>query len=358
MGSSTDNGTAKPGTTALTKVLLLATGVVVGLVLCEGVVRLVAPQRLTPLAAWDSTGLHVRDSTLGWALQPGFRGRWVRGIPVSVDSLGLRDREYSAKQPHEIRILSLGDSYDFGFGVELSASYPKVLESLLAARFPACRISVINAGVSGYTTYQEILQFGKLSRLLHPDFVLATFVGSNDVYDNAIIRGQLQQKVETPVGPLAQHSHFARLALRIAFPVTYRLASWWGPNIALTIRRLQELERRIRAAKLPYLMLVIPARHQIRPGVNAASKWLDKLGLYELSIRQNTAIIHHFQHDSVPYIDLLPALRERDKTERVSFSDDSHTNDVGHQVMARQIYQGIEPVIAAIATSNGCSANP
>lgn len=337
----------------IAKVLLLTISLAISLVFAEVLIRWVVPQELTPLAAWDSTGLTIYDPELGHALRPNFEGPWVGNVVVKVNSIGLRDREYPAKRKNEIRILSLGDSYAFGYGVELSESYPKVLEKMLSARFPQCDFSVVNGAVSGYSTYQEILVLQKLYGLLHPDFVLATFVGSNDVTENAVIVEQLQQKVQTPVGFLGHHSHLVRLVLRTIYPITNRASNWWGPNISHTIELLRELEKQLRTKNLPYTFLVIPARHQIRPEVNLASEWVVRLGLYDFIIRHNTAIIRHFEIDRIPYIDLLPLLREHDKLERVSL-EDSHTNPVGHRVIAEAVNKWIEPKIAELARKKQC----
>jgi len=60
-------------------------------------------------------------------------------------------------------------------------------------------------------------------------------------------------------------SHVARLVMKVTFPVWFFLANRDSDNILQTIDALRQLESRLRAAHVPYLMLVVPARHQIRP---------------------------------------------------------------------------------------------
>lgn len=336
--------------------LTLAIGsVAFSLIFLEFLIRLTLPQELTPLDGWDPSGLTIYDDQLGRVLRPNFIGPWARKIIVKTNSIGLRDREYESKKKNEIRVLSLGDSYAFGYGVKLQQSYPKLVEKMLSERFPSCVISIINGAVSGYTTHQQILVLKKLRTLLDPDFVLSTFVGSNDVIENAIFPRQMKQKIKTPVGFLGQKSHLVRIFLRVSYPVRYRLSNWWGPNIDYTIERLREIVRRMETNELPYLMLIIPGRHQVRPEVNVASKWLFNLGLNSLIMRQNIAIINNFESEDVPYLDLHPILVEHDKLERVSFVDDSHTNPIGHRVMAEAIYQVMEPRIAELVGKKKCS---
>ena len=59
------------------------------------------------------------------------------GHPKKVNSLGLRDREFSRTRPEgQIRILCLGNSTTYGAGVAMEDTYPKQLEDLLRQRYP------------------------------------------------------------------------------------------------------------------------------------------------------------------------------------------------------------------------------
>ena len=61
-------------------------------------------------------------------------------------------------------------------------------------------------------------------------------------------------------------------------------------------------------------------------------------------------IISHFERDEIPYLNLHTPLVEHDKLERVNFIDDSHTNPVGHRVMAEAVFRRIEPEIAELGS--------
>lgn len=321
--------------------LLLATTLVAGLLFAEVMTRWFIPYDVTPLGGHDPTGLLTYDPELGFVMTPHFAGPWALGAFVETNSIGLRDRDYGPNTGNEIRILSLGDSYAFGFGVELSDSYAKVLERKLSESLPEVDVSVINGAVSGYSTHQQILMFDKLFPLVKPDFVLATFVGGNDVYENTTFHEALKQKANTPVGWLGRQSRLVRLVLQAIFPATYFLRNRWEPNIDYTIGLLAELEQHFKAKHVPFLMLVIPARHQIRPDVHPGARLLAMLGLDWLIQHQNEEVMAHFESTHTPYVDLRPALVNHDRVERVSFVDDSHTNAVGHRVIADEIYRRI-----------------
>jgi hypothetical protein len=203
---------------ARSRLAAITIGIFAGIVLCEVLVRLITPQTRTPLlAGYGIDELMKLDDRYGWVLPPNIRGQWTRNTLVVSNSLGLRDREYGPKRPDEIRVLSLGDSYAFGHGVELGESYAKRVEGMMAERFPAIRLSVISAGLPGYSTHQMILAFHDLFDVLSPDFVVASFVAGNDVAENAIFKRALEQQYKTPLGLVGAHSHAARLILKSFF---------------------------------------------------------------------------------------------------------------------------------------------
>ncbi len=120
------------------------------------------------------------DSLLGWAHQPGQEGIFetpqFRTV-VRINENGLRDRGHSYERQNDIeRILVLGDSFAWGYGVEESERFSQLLEETLG-------IEVINAGVSGYSTDQELLWYRNEGIKYETDLVILVIAG-NDVGDN------------------------------------------------------------------------------------------------------------------------------------------------------------------------------
>lgn len=115
-----------------------------------------------------------KDASLRWRFSPA-EGR---------NSLGLVNREVGAKNCRDVRILFLGDSLIWSGETSSGKLYTEVVEDRLnqAGRHPTGRrLEVVNAGIPGYTTYQE-LQFLKLYGLdMQPDLVVLGFV-FNDLY--------------------------------------------------------------------------------------------------------------------------------------------------------------------------------
>jgi hypothetical protein len=129
----------------------------------------------------------IFDRTLGWALKPSTSCRIVdnhKGFDylVQTNSLGLRDREISReKRSGTRRLLIIGDSIAYGTGVEPEWRFSDFLSRALGAD-----VEVVNAGVCGWGTDQELLFYERRGRELEPDVVILTFTMANDVLNNSL----------------------------------------------------------------------------------------------------------------------------------------------------------------------------
>ncbi|WP_157468437.1 SGNH/GDSL hydrolase family protein [Desulfatibacillum aliphaticivorans] len=113
------------------------------------------------------------DPDLGWILKPGFDAFISYDQHrVSINSMGLRSQEVSAKQPGEFRILCLGESTTFGAGLANGQDYPSILEKLLSDKDETGRYTVINAGVPAWSSYQSREFLRTRGPELSPDLVV------------------------------------------------------------------------------------------------------------------------------------------------------------------------------------------
>ncbi len=117
------------------------------------------------------------DFELHHSLIPNSRGRSVTkewDVPYSINSLGLRDKEYPVrKDKGAYRILVIGDSFAEGYGVKAEDSFAKVLERKLNGSLPGGReYEVINCGVASYSPLLEYLFLKKRGLALKPDMVI------------------------------------------------------------------------------------------------------------------------------------------------------------------------------------------
>jgi lysophospholipase L1-like esterase len=119
----------------------------------------------------------VADPQLSFAHIPNSHS-FLMGVDVNINSQGQRDYEYPlAKTPDTYRIVMLGDSTTFGWGVRLEDTAAKILERQLneGGTVGGRRFEVINAGVGNYDTVQEVTYYETRGRAFHPDVVILVY---------------------------------------------------------------------------------------------------------------------------------------------------------------------------------------
>ena len=86
----------------------------------------------------------------GHELVPGFEGFGPLDVPVKINRDGFRDGYHAReKPPGVLRVLGLGDSFVFGWGVQEEEAFLKRLEVGLRDRIKQ-PVETINAGVPGW----------------------------------------------------------------------------------------------------------------------------------------------------------------------------------------------------------------
>jgi LysM repeat protein len=162
----------------LVNLAVLTIAITLALLLSEMALRLIGrgPLYVSP----ERDRFWKYDSLLGWAHQPGQEGIFETPqfqTSVRINQKGLRDREHSYERTNDTkRILVIGDSFAWGYGVEETERFSQLLETSLG-------VEVINAGVSGYSTDQELLWLRTEGIKYDFDLVILGFTG-NDIDDN------------------------------------------------------------------------------------------------------------------------------------------------------------------------------
>lgn len=122
-------------------------------------------------------GLVVHPSNIDVYL-PGF------GQSVRTNAWGMRDLDRTLEKPPGVfRILLLGDSFMEALQVSFDESFPSRLEELLTEA-TGRPIEVINAGVSGWGTDDELTYLARSGLQFEPDLVFIAMTLHNDVNDN------------------------------------------------------------------------------------------------------------------------------------------------------------------------------
>lgn len=164
---------------ALGRLALTLTGLAAGLLITEcSVGYLLDPFRCDP--------------ERGWTFEPGSktlklsRVREFSPVQVQINEAGFRDDPWSAAKPAgAYRIAVLGDSIVAALQVDHASVFTTLLEQRLGTESaPGRSVEVMNAGVDGYGTAQQLLVLRNDLVRFAPDLVLLSMYLGNDLTDN------------------------------------------------------------------------------------------------------------------------------------------------------------------------------
>jgi len=133
--------------------------------------------------------LYGPDRQLGWVLRPGASGLVSTETTqrVRINSQGYRDAEHSYEKPaNTYRIAVLGNSWTEALQVPVDKTYTSVLQQTLNQENCTAgkRVEVLNFGVAGYSTAQELLLLQQTVWNYHPDLVLLALYPARDIANN------------------------------------------------------------------------------------------------------------------------------------------------------------------------------
>ncbi|MDD2708717.1 MAG: hypothetical protein PHV34_12080 [Verrucomicrobiae bacterium] len=168
---------------------LCLSGILLGLLLTEGMARLCLPhpdrqinilRRRAPNWIFDFSSGQPAGYDPFLQRQPNSMVVCNLGDgPEKMNNYGFRDRDFSLQPaPGKIRVATLGDSYTEGWNVPRAKSFPKLLENKLSSQ-----IEVLNFGLSCRSPIRYVYAYDKLVRSFHPQVVLVALF-QNDPDDD------------------------------------------------------------------------------------------------------------------------------------------------------------------------------
>jgi len=169
--------------------------VTISLVVGEFIVKHTMPQETYGLARM--VGLHFFEASpiIPFTLKKNVKDFLHIGFTrefnhkVSTNSWGIRGKEFSKdKEEGTYRILFLGDSMTFGWGVEDNQPYPTLVEKYLNDLKPLPgnykNVEAINAAFTdGFTVDDYYLYYKEIGSKFKPDLVVVNFFPYNDISD-------------------------------------------------------------------------------------------------------------------------------------------------------------------------------
>lgn len=341
--------------TTIKKVLLNSLLLIITLltlfILAEGVTRLIMPNMVKLRL------MHKPDEKLGYRMVPNYEMTHQTSdftASVKINSEGLRDHEYPPeKDPKVFRVLTLGDSFTFGVGVNLDESYPKVLEALLNRRpihGGVRKYEVINAGVEGYGTTQEYIYLGELLRRFSPELVIVG-LHSNDVTDvmEGIPSATSKNKLKNRFYFLSYLRGLQLISYKaFGIGVNKRLFEIYrypySPKLERALQMTKDYLVNIRdhskSSGAKTLIVIIPSSIELDK-----SEW-EKKGFGRLYTddffagnmgRFSETFTEFGRVSDIPTLPLLPILRSS-KVRPLYFAQDAHWTKEGHRLAAEAIY--------------------
>lgn len=292
---------------------------------------------------------------------------------ATTDYLGFRTHQsQSFSEGKRFKILLVGDSMTFGYGVSDSETIAAYLEDELnktqAFEKGGVKFEVINGAVPGYGTIQEKLLFEQKANQLDPNLVLLNFFVTNDLRDNLefekFILSSQSGRIHTTIKlRLLEDLHayvFLSERLKVFFIQNQRLYILANKFLGSSRRILPEMifswynmeqfthgwevtEEALAAfsqGSTPFALVVTPSRIQLdRHYTNSAEALARQSTEWENFFRNQDfpqqVLASWAKRESVPFIDLRPALTTID--ERSYHYPDGHLNKSGNLAVAREI---------------------
>lgn len=343
------------------RALLIVSGIVGALVILELSVRWVdlPPRPLAPLPVADYQ--LSSNPVIRYEYRPNHQStddHWNANYEgFAINSAGFRDYDYAEKKPPgTYRIIILGDSTTAGNGVrDMDRTYAKRLETLLNANGAGgMRYEVLNMGVGGYHTMQEVETLRVKGARYDPDLVLLTFC-LNDfaLHGDGGVHRKLREK-NRGVADAADAELYAGLlrVSRLAFVLHHRLYSSKSVQDRLYTENVLEGQTTVRAG------LALLSELQRQYAFSAVVLILP--GFTKPFSEYQYATIHERVRGAaegltgIAVIDLLDRFARIDDDARKFSHDGLHMNEYGHQTMADILL----PIVSAAARDGGRRADP
>lgn len=311
----------------LYKCILAIFSVIIVLLLCELTIRLFYPVKKNyDLERWRYAllGTIFHEKPHHFHLhKPNSYFKELYGVEVKINSKGLRDFEYSYLKPANIyRVLVLGDSITFGWGVPFEYTYPKYLEKMLNTGDTNVKFQVINTGVGNYNTQSEVEFLKKEGLKYNPDMiVLGYFVNDaqtlkpsiNFFNKHSYLYVYLWSKINT------LRANYFKGDYVSYYRLFYKEGSKSKAQFETSVRELKQIANK---TGIPLLVVLLPDLHDLKKYV----------------FKDINAYVQHL-FDDYPVVDMLPYF-DADKNPVYYWvsKEDPHYNKYAHRLIAENLY--------------------
>jgi hypothetical protein len=121
---------------------------------------------------------HRHSDSLGWVPRADF-AYTERGVSYTLNAAGHRGADYGpARRPGTMRVVLLGDSLAYGYGVGDEQTFAHLVDAARAD------LEVVNLGVQGYGLDQSLVMLEERGVAYRPDVVVLAVCAGNDFLDD------------------------------------------------------------------------------------------------------------------------------------------------------------------------------
>lgn len=313
--------------------------------------------------------------------------RAFRDIPVSTNSMGFRGPDIEPKKPGVTRLLFVGDSYTFGWGVPEELTYPQLVKKKLEERFPQKTFEVVNAGIPSTGMGWAYLLLKNELETISPDIVVVGFYPFSDVgYDTVVNRwtetdaNGLPTRIESTAAYVGPGGNLRATSLPLKFKVPYLrdlhlfalimdrffpddvqldnpVISHYGtclykqdckdldPYRERVQKLLMSISGLLSEKKIAHLVAMIPSEFSVYPDVRF--KYGISVPILPWEKENPTKVFDEFfAKNGIPHLPLRPVFLNH-LTEKTYFERDDHWNTRGHAIAADAIADRLVPIIEA-----------
>lgn len=310
----------------------------------------------------DFVEVYQRDPHLFWRFRPdqNIHSAQFSFIDYRINKKGMRGPEAELEKKG-MRVLALGNSCTFGWGVKQDAIWTSRLEKTIQKLPGYQNFEIINAGVPGYSSYQGKIYFETELLKYKPDVVLIMF-GWND---------------ERPAGKnISDHEHKAppEVVFDLQNMISKLKLYQFMRKFILSTTEKQEMPRLDQLGskkRVPLNNFLENLRHichvarqnnivpvLLIPPIASVENYFPGQTSYFHKLHQQyqNEIIKAGKYENVPVIDLQVPFDEHNDLFTDAADDPTHFNAKGQIIAAGAILPVLEPILDSIRTAGSSPA--
>ncbi len=327
----------------LKKILLLFASILIVLLLSEAGLQFINYPKKS-WSPWES------DPHTGFHYAPKLDQRMVSSeydVSITTNEDGFRDDPIQIKQGP--RIVLLGDSFTFGYGVDRPFIFADLLERQLGTE-------ILNTASGGFDLIHQVQWLKHYGKKYSPDLIIYMLYLGNDLVgnwrwerkngniassDRPTVRSHRDIKIVTLLKILRHRLFFRRVNQKWKLPDEYLALT--AKNLSPTAQRDYEYSKTLTAELVeetkkintPLLVVLIPYKTMVQSDDQAelANQIANFDLLYDLG-QPNRTVAAWLHELKIPFLDLTPEMKKLPDTQTLYYQKDGHLTRNGHRAVA------------------------